>query len=243
MNSPVNFNDPAGHMCSDPEDTKKSSYNGHCEGIANVKTKIGDKMIAGDGKTPGLGSCGGFGQKKCRTSEDATATCIICHVIPKTQPEKPTPSILSSGGDEELGVLMEFVDNIVSPMADGFDIHEAYVLSSSKWYKTPVWSIPSAFIEVPVAGARQYYRDSWWEGYTPTQRTFRVLAAMSEAYVIDKAATAAAVVAAGSGGMTLGPVGAASASGVTSYSVSEAGYSFVAKLNSVWFPRLGLGIY
>ena len=83
MNSPVNFKDPAGHMCSDPEDTKNGSYNGHCEGIANVKTKIGNKMIAGDGKTPGLGSCGGFGQKKCRTSKEAE-TKIVSTDEPET---------------------------------------------------------------------------------------------------------------------------------------------------------------
>ena len=74
-------------MCSDPEDTKNGSYNGHCEGTANVKTKIGNKEIAGDGKAPGLGSCGGFGQKKCRTSSDAEAK-----IGPKST-VTPTPSV------------------------------------------------------------------------------------------------------------------------------------------------------
>ena len=45
-NNPLRYNDPTGHMCSDPDDET-----GFCEGSANVKTKIGNSMIAGNGKT------------------------------------------------------------------------------------------------------------------------------------------------------------------------------------------------
>jgi hypothetical protein len=66
---------------------------------------------------------------------------------------------------------------------------------------------------------------------------------MGEAYVIDKVSIFVAGLAGVSGGLTLGPGGAASAYGVTSYAVTDAGYSLASKINSVWFPRLGLGIY
>jgi len=46
-NNPLRYTDPTGHMCSDPENTK----NGFCEGSANVKTKIGNTMVDGNGKT------------------------------------------------------------------------------------------------------------------------------------------------------------------------------------------------
>ncbi|MBI5945736.1 MAG: RHS repeat-associated core domain-containing protein [Chloroflexi bacterium] len=62
MNSPILYNDPTGHMCSDPENTE----NAFCEGSSAQKTKIGDKMVSGNGRRDGLGFCGGWGQKKCR---------------------------------------------------------------------------------------------------------------------------------------------------------------------------------
>jgi hypothetical protein len=49
-NNPVRYNDPTGHMCSDPEDPTPT-----CEGSAHVQTKVGDTMVNGDGKQLGTG--------------------------------------------------------------------------------------------------------------------------------------------------------------------------------------------
>jgi hypothetical protein len=42
-NNPINFNDPTGHMCSDPEDTS----NPMCEGSATFSTRIGNRLARG----------------------------------------------------------------------------------------------------------------------------------------------------------------------------------------------------
>lgn len=55
-------------MCSDPENT----VNGFCEGSAHVTTLVGNRVVAGNGKSGGA-SCGGFGQPKCRTNKQADA--------------------------------------------------------------------------------------------------------------------------------------------------------------------------
>ena len=224
-NNPLRYNDPTGHMCSDPDDET-----GFCEGSANVKTKIGDSMVAGNGIQ--------------RSNGRPPATpCIICHTeLPtKTIPE----TTLSDGGyiNPELELLVDFWETIGSPMSDGLDMHEAYVISSSKWYKTPVWSLPTSGVEAVVAGYRQYYRDSWWESYTPVQRSARVLIATGEAYAIDKAASAAGSVASSAGAFTLGPVGATASFGTTSYATSQAGYDLAASINKWVFPNFGLGLY
>jgi hypothetical protein len=57
-NNPIRFNDPSGHVCSDPENPNPS-----CEGSANQTTRVGDKMIRGNGKN--IGGCGGRGQLRC----------------------------------------------------------------------------------------------------------------------------------------------------------------------------------
>jgi hypothetical protein len=59
LNNPIRFNDPTGHVCSDPDDHWSSS----CEGSPLQATRVGDRMIRGNGKT--VGGCGGRGQLKC----------------------------------------------------------------------------------------------------------------------------------------------------------------------------------
>jgi hypothetical protein len=48
MNSPINFNDPTGHMCSDPEDPNPT-----CEGSGHVQTRVGNTMVHGSGNSGG----------------------------------------------------------------------------------------------------------------------------------------------------------------------------------------------
>lgn len=136
---------------------------------------------------------------------------------------------------------MNFYDEFVSPLLTGLDMHKAYVLSSSKWYKVPVWSLPSAEIEFAVGGFRQYYRDSQWEGYSSYQRGVRVLIASGEAYTIDKTASGAGSLGGLAGGAALGPFGAFLGYGVVSYATSSAGYDVSKSFNNWLFPAIGLG--
>jgi len=70
-NNPMRYTDPTGHMCR--EDGQG------CEGSAHIKTKVGNKVYAGDGIQRGYGR------------PPATA-CINCHISPPTSTPTPVPS-------------------------------------------------------------------------------------------------------------------------------------------------------
>ena len=148
------------------------------------------------------------------------------------------------------GVAQE-VQNIVFYMemlqwvAQGLDVHEAYTLASSKWYKAITWSLPTGPIEVIGAGIKQYYRDSWWRGYSPEQRFFRIGIAMLEASGISWASDMAGNAGTIAGGAITGgnPVGAGIGFLSASYVVSSAGDKMSKMFNRWFFPLIGLGIY
>ncbi len=135
LNSPVNFNDPTGHMCSDPENTK----NGFCEGSVGQKTKIGSKMISGNGKRDGLSNCGGVGQKKCGTStKDRT---ILVWYSSAYAPSQTTSygELANESGCNNCSVEPKLplsgaqgLYNATSIAVDGFNAHLNYLALNSK---------------------------------------------------------------------------------------------------------------
>jgi hypothetical protein len=212
LNNPVNFNDPTGHRACGSGEAID------CDGkLSNLRAIDKDKK------------CGGKEAIMCDGSPK--------HTLSQTEQEDQPDYI-----DPGFGAIADFWDNVVSPFADGLSMEEAYVLASSKWYKTPVWSLPTAPFEAVVAGYRQGYRDSWWEGYTPVQRTVRVAIVMTEAYAIDAASSATGTLAGMTGGVAT-PAGAFAAYGVTAYATSKAGYDLSASINRWLFPTLRLGLY
>ena len=48
LNNPIRYNDPTGHMCSDPEDPSPS-----CDSSSLQSTKVGDKVVQGSGLNAG----------------------------------------------------------------------------------------------------------------------------------------------------------------------------------------------
>ncbi len=70
-NNPLRYTDPTGHMCR--EDGK------HCEGSSNIKTKVGNIMVAGDGIQRGNG-------------RPPATPCLQCH-----SPVTPTPTLIPTG--------------------------------------------------------------------------------------------------------------------------------------------------
>ncbi len=215
------MNDPTGHKPCDEE-----------KGCGRILSKLK--------RTPPPNGGGSGGKNKDDRHDDDI-------IIPPEPPiyGPPEPSILSDGRyvNPELEAIVAFWDYIVSPFADGLDMHEAYVLASSKWYKTAVWTLPTGYIEAGVAGYRQYYRDSWWESYNPVQRTLRIGIVASETLAIDRASSAAGTVAGLTGGSVAGPWGAAGSYGVTAYGTTKAGNDLATKFNRWVFPTFGLGLY
>ena len=48
LNNPIRYNDPTGHMCSDPEDESPT-----CDGSSLQSTKVGNKVVQGSGLDAG----------------------------------------------------------------------------------------------------------------------------------------------------------------------------------------------
>ncbi|WKZ38421.1 MAG: RHS repeat-associated core domain-containing protein [Anaerolineales bacterium] len=240
--NPLRYIDPTGHgtECGFGESCVVDPYTNPILPIKTVNnTGNGSSSSSGGGQ-----ACSGQNQSiMCPSVEDTPFTLPNNPMIPFqdlsnmpiTQPDAQNPV-------PNANELLLYWDYILSPLEDGLDMHEAYVLASSKWYKTAVWTLPTGPIEAGIAGYRQYYKDSWFpKTYTPAQRSARVLVVSMEALAIDGISNALGTIAAGGGGSALGPIGAAGGYGVTAYAASKAGHNLADKFNTWIFPIVGLG--
>jgi hypothetical protein len=87
LRNPIRYNDPTGHVCSDPEDPTPTCY-----GSAGTQTRVGDRMIRGNGAELGKAknkpdivekpdnSCGqeGVYSSRCPGWHFYTTTNLVC---------------------------------------------------------------------------------------------------------------------------------------------------------------------
>ena len=137
--------------------------------------------------------------------------------------------------------MLGFWNNVVSPVAISVDAYDVYNLSGTKAYKYAKYGLPLGILEGIVAGVSQYYRDTWYQSLSPTQRTLRPIVAGVEALMTDKIATLTGEGAEAGGLIVGGPLGAAGAylAGATFATKQSEAFSMNV-INPGLFSRLGV---
>ena len=243
-NNPINYSDPTGHWRTEDTGSRNGCYDTkYCNGgqpksSDELKAMRNPKINLPYGTNSNANSCSGDYQSiLClpnRDSNDNFAT-----FPPDGQPK---PNSANSGySNPELDALLGFWNNVVSPVAISVDAYDVYNLSGTKAYKYAKYGLPLGILEGIVAGVSQYYRDTWYQSLSPTQRTLRPIVAGVEALMTDKIATLTGEGAEAGGLIVGGPLGAAGAylAGATFATKQSEAFSMNV-INPGLFSRLGV---
>lgn len=140
QNNPVRFNDPTGHVCTDPEDP-----NSTCYGSASAQTKVGDKMIRGNDAE--LRKLSVTKPKR----QHFPQPCTTCHVPTATSTPLPTltPSATSTPCPQVAQACLPTAISTPSPTSIlTFTSTPEYTIGPNN---NPAWEFPYAIgVENPV---------------------------------------------------------------------------------------------
>lgn len=223
LGNPIRYNDPTGHMCSDPDDHWGNGCDG--SGTPPPTTPLPTTPLP----NPGSGD----------NDDNADLEDELSLYNSTGNSNSVTSSIVTPEEKIVLGpnpeALIKFWEYFGAPIFFGLEMDEVYQASQRGGWKLVKWSIPSGPFEAVVGGLRQGYHDSWDKGLNPYQRGFRIGIAGGEAFLVDGASTLAGATAF----EVAGPIGYLAGAIVVS---TQGEKFFHDTVNPRAFPALGLGI-
>jgi hypothetical protein len=188
-NNPLNYNDPTGHVCSDPENTNNNSG---CESGNKFVTKKEKKLsreLFQLRHTKGSLCSDPVPPIVCKP--DITSLPSIDD-IPTPLPQPNVPDL------QEFEDWAWFTENTLK-VIDYASSYEDIINTTKPVYKQVKYAFGTGGLEAIIDGIMYGVKDRWSTSLTPGQRAERIVAAAAQSFVVDQTSQLI-----GKGGMLVG---------------------------------------